>query len=105
MALIIIPTRIVPGCAVGALFAAAGMFPGLVAGIVYRAPSKLKFAHLLAIPILAGAVWIIRSAWRRDNKSAKVAELSPRLFAIICTVCLVVGLLTGLIVGTDLIEP
>ena len=36
MALIIIPTRIVPGCAVGALFAAAGMFPGLVAGIVGR---------------------------------------------------------------------
>lgn len=105
MALIIIPTRIVPGCVIGAGVAGAGMFPGLVAGVMFTAPSKLKVIHLLAIPLFVGAVWLIRSAWKKDSSDSKVAELSPRLFAIICTVCFGVGFGTGVIVGTKLIEP
>ncbi len=104
MAHFIIPTRIIPGCIIGAGVAAAGMFPGLVAGIAFTSPSKLKAVHLLAIPLLAGVAWLIRSAWKKDAGDKKVAELSPRLFAVICTVCLVVGFATGIIVGTQLIE-
>jgi hypothetical protein len=81
------------------------MFSGLAVGVLFTSPSKLKAFQLLALPVLAAAVWLIGSAWRRDSSANKVAELSPRVFAIICTLCLVVGLVTGIICGTLLIEP
>ena len=84
MPLIIIPTRIIPGCAVGASFAGAGMFSGLAGSIAFSAPNKLRLSHLLALPILVGAVWIIRYAWTRDSTLARASQLSPRLFSGIC---------------------
>jgi hypothetical protein len=100
-----IPDRILPAVIVGAGVASCGVFGGLATGTLIAAPTKAKIVQLLALPLIVLPMLLIRSAWKRPPESPKMVEVSPRLFSIICSVCLVVEFATGIILGTQLIEP
>jgi hypothetical protein len=101
--MIVIPERIVPACLAGAGFAALGMLTGMITCASALAPTKLKIGHYVALCILlllvGPIIRLIRDSWRAGWSSQKVVEISPRLFSIVCTVCLVVGMTTGVLVA------
>ena len=103
---IFLPTGILTGCAVGALFAAVGMFSGMAGSLIFIAPSKLKRPFLLVLPAFAGTLWIIRYSWRgKKTGLAEVSQVSPRLFSVLCALCLGVGFATGVLKGIQSMEP
>ena len=102
MAFIIIPTRIIPGCALGGLFAGIGLTNGLGISllVVHR---EFRPVILISIPVLAVAIWFIVHVCRRRSgtgQASRATSLSPSLLAGILIVCLTVGLGTGALAST-----
>jgi len=101
MALIIIPTRIIPGCLLGGLFAGIGMFNAIGASILISQHRFIPIS-LLGLPFLGFAIWLIINVWQQGGTVQSVTRatrVSPRLLAIILGVCLLVGLVTGSMAG------
>ena len=102
MAVFIIPTRIIPGCLLGGLFAGIGLFSSAAVSISL-AQHRFRPISLIALPLLAVTIWFIAHVWRRRSGSTTASQatsLSPRLLAGILAVSLVVGLVTGSMLGT-----
>ena len=102
MALIVIPTRIIPGCLLGCLFGGIGLFSS--AGVsIMLAQHRFLPVSLVGLPLMAFAIWFIVHVWKRGTASAsasRVTSLSPRLLAGILCFSLLVGLVTGAMFGT-----
>jgi hypothetical protein len=101
MAIIVVPTRIIPGCLLGGLFAGIGLFSSAGVSIMI-AQHRFAPLSLAAAPLLAFAIWFIHHVWRRGAATAnvsKVTSLSPRLLSVILLVSLLVGVATGIMFG------
>ncbi len=99
--LVVIPTRIIPGVILAALFCFVGIGTGFGAATAFVHSAHFRWPHLICMPLFALAVLYIRGAWRGESEAEAVGEavaLSPKIMAVMFSLCLLVGLGTGIMI-------
>jgi len=100
---IVIPARMFPAVILATLF----MFIGVGAGTtLYTAAfhwRALHLLHLILLPMFAAAILYLFQAWRGRTQvhdvASEISTVSARLLAALFSVCLIVGLACGALIG------
>jgi hypothetical protein len=97
----VLPTRLVPGAIMGAAFACVGLETGLLNAVFLRGHAAIP-THWICGPLFALALFYVRHIWRDGAHTHPVrciTALSPRLQAVIFTLCLATGFTAGALIS------
>jgi hypothetical protein len=79
------------------------MGSGIFLASPFLNPNHFKLTHIAFLPLLAVVLLVIRSLWRKTDNATSAAEMlraSPRLLAVLFTICLLVGFSVGILLAT-----
>jgi len=100
---IVIPARMFPAVVLAAIFMFTGVGTGATAYTAAFHWHAVHIPHLILLPVFAVAILYLFQAWRGQTQvhdvASEISTVSSRLLAALFSVCLIVGLACGALIG------